>query len=795
MYNTTALALSLLLSALTSPASSALTPSPHPSQVGVTMPLSHIEVKIVDGVATTTLHQTLRNHGPRNAEAAWLLPLPEGAVVDGFTMTMDGVATTGKVLNAEQARTVYEGIVRQRKDPGLLRHVGRGCLQANIFPVPPNGDVEVTVTYRQVLPEIAGLTCWSLPSADAGLAGTAPEQIELELSIESTQANLANIFSPNRKLHVAQTGKKTALASLESAGVSADELQVFYALDQTDFALDMLSYKAPNEQDGTFILMVSPRQEWDDKELGKKEITFVVDISGSMAGEKIAQARGALSSFLSSLHPGDRFNVIPFSTTADKFFKKPVEANLANINEARDRIGSLVAAGGTNIAGAMEAALKTRGVRGTHIPITVFLTDGLPTVGIKGTEELLESVDKWNRNSTRIFVLGVGNDVNTILLDQMAADANGTRGYVRPDEDIEVIASDLFHKLSHPVMSGLALAIDGVRTTRLAPEVLPDLFVGERLSIVGRYEGEGSAQITLTGLVAGELRSFKATRELASRTDQRFSFVPSLWAERQIAVLLDVMRLEGKVPELYDEVVRLGSKYNIVTPYTSHLILEEGMNYPSTANTGGAAKPTSPGRSSPGSPAPAPATGAGDWYLGGGQNPVRLAEMTQGQLIKQLVQIGVLPADATDEELAELALAVAAELRASENSLRGLGSTHTGSRAVDDSAYLASLIQGVPWTPGGKSEQSKALLELFSRRIGDRVFHLRGGFWTEAGHDEAKWKGEVYEVEAYSSSYFDLVSKNPKIALYLALSDRMVILVEGAPIRIAPPAPGPKNEK
>ncbi|MDE0896634.1 MAG: VIT domain-containing protein, partial [Planctomycetota bacterium] len=702
MFKFAVLSIGLCLGALATPSPATQSPAIAPAPAvpsGVTMPLSRIEVQILDGVATTTLRQTIRNNGTRDAEAAWLLPLPEGAVTDGFTMTMNGVATTGAVLNADQARSVYEGIVRKRKDPGLLRYVGRGCLQANIFPVPPGGDVEVTVTYQQILPQIAGLTCWSLPSADAGLAGRAPGLIELELSIESTRANLANVFSPNGQLHVVQTGERVALGSLESTGARVDELQVFYGLDQTEFALDMLSYRAPGEKDGTFVLMVSPRQEWSAEEIAKKELTFVVDVSGSMSGTKIKQAQGALDSFLGSLNSGDRFNVIPFSTSADKFFPKPVEATFSNIQKARERVTGLVAAGGTNIASAMQAALDSKGTRDAHIPITVFLTDGLPTVGQRDTLSLLNDVRQWNTNSTRVFVLGVGNDVNAPLLDQMAADGRGTRSYVRPDEDIEIVASDLFQKLSHPVMSDLGLSIDGVRVSSMSPEILPDLFVGQRLIVVGRYEGDTPAQVTLTGTVAGELRAFETTALLAVETDQRFSFVPSLWAERRIAVLLDLMRLEGKVPELYDEVVRLGSKYNIVTPYTSHLILEKGMDlagvpggahrpvtgtpmtgapsshggtYRGPGNTvppsgggGGGGGPASPGSPGPTSGASAaPRTGSGGWFLGGGQGGVQPADLSMPQLIERLVEMGVLPDDASEGELAKLAAAIAAELRA-----------------------------------------------------------------------------------------------------------------------------------
>ncbi|MDF1797973.1 MAG: VIT domain-containing protein [Planctomycetota bacterium] len=829
----------LLTLALGSLTTLAIAQAPPAQPAGVSMPESRIEVRILDGVATTTVRQTIHNHGARDAEAEWLLPLPVDAVTDDFTMTVGGVLQEGSVLDATQARTVYERIVRQRRDPGLLRYAGRGCLQANIFPVPPGQDVVVEVTYRQVLPDAGGLYRWSFPGADAGVAGRAPELLVLDLEIESTSANLTNVFSPTPGLHLVQDAEVHARASLEVARPRLGELEVLFGLGGSDFGMDLMSYVEAGEADGSFALLISPRRDWDDERIAKKEITFVVDISGSMDGEKMRQAKQALLGFLGSLGPADRFNIVPFSTSADSLFRRPQPANAENLAKARERTENLIAAGGTNMESALRAALTSERAADEFVPITVFLTDGLPTVGERNTNKLLGKVTEWNQLGARIFVLGVGHDVNTTLLDRLAGEGHGTRGYVRPGESIEVASSTLFQELSHPVMTDLELELDGIVTSRQSPEALPDLFIGQRLTVVGRYEGAGPVQVSLIGMVAGQRRTYILKTPVAANTDPRFDFVPSLWAERRVAVLLDAMRLQGGTAaaggELYDEVVRLGTRYGIITPYTSHLILEEGMQLsggtmptpgsggggggsfagpasPSPASPGAPATPTTGGRShggtykgpgdsvpgsgapaTPGSPAGGTSTGSSDWFLGQG----RKSEAEQlTQLVDRLVDLGVLPADAPRSELEALAKQVAAELRASTASLDGLGKDQSGKRAVDDSAYLAGLISsaesGAQAANRGESKaaqetaRKRALLSLFTRHHGSRVLNLRGGYWTDSAFDAETM--EPVELEAYSIAYFDLLASNPELAEVLAIGDRLVLVHAGKALRISPPA-------
>jgi Ca-activated chloride channel homolog len=766
-----------------------------------------VEVKVEDGVASTSLIETIRNDGPRDAEADWILPLPEGAVADGFTMTVDGKRMTGEVLPATDARGVYERIVRQRQDPGLLEYMGRGILRARIFPIPAGGQVEVAVTYRHVLPEVAGQRRWSFPVRAVGVGGRAPEQVALQVEINSKRA-IHNTFSPVAGLEIVQKGDHQVLASFEgpASALSAGELVLQYGLSDQEFGLDLLSTRADGDEEGTFLMLISPRRDLDRQVIIPRSITFVLDTSGSMAGHKIEQAREALCFFLNSLRPEDSFNVTPFSTEARPFFEAPVPATPKNVTHALKRADHLRASGGTNIVDALEGSLRTIDEASERVPILVFLTDGLPTIEEKKPRRILARARQANLARARVFVFGVGNDVNTHLLDTLAAENGGTRDYVRANEDIEVKTSELFRKLSRPVLTDLQLEVDGVQLSRVVPHDLPDLFAGGRLTVFGRYRGQGPCAIRLSGRVGDTLREYVYESTFVETSLAQLDFLPSLWAERRVGVLLDAIRLNGTDAELVQEVQRLGREHGIVTPYTSHLIVEQGLALgdgnggrrgpgnavPPGGGGGGFGGPSSPGPAGPASPgASARPRSGGPTTPGGG-----IPSPNLGRIAERLQAAGVLPADAAPAELQALARQVASELHAADRALRGLGRDHSGSRAVDDSAYLARLIDG-PLTGSddfflGRRPQSDAarLAELFLRSVRDRVFALRAGVWTDDQLlDEREPARPRVKVVAFSAEYFELLRAKPALVPYFAFSSRLAVLHEGVIYEVSP-APG-----
>ncbi|MCB1125647.1 MAG: VWA domain-containing protein, partial [Verrucomicrobiae bacterium] len=297
--------------------------------------------------------------------------------------------------------------------------------------------------------------------------------------------------------------------------------------------------------------------------------------SGSMAGGKLDQARKALQFCLANLNERDRFDIIRFSTEAEPLFKGLQPPDAGRREQAAAFLAKLRPLGGTAIHDALLTSLRERPADGDRPFLVIFLTDGLPTVGEVKNDAIVAAVESASGGLTRIFCFGLGHDVNTHLLDRITETTRAKSQYVLPEEDIELKVSSFFAKVSDPVLTDPRLTLDGpVRLSRMHPSPLPDLFKGDQLTVVGRFEGTGRGTLALSGGVDGTPRSF--TREVGFRERARDNdFIPRLWAMRQIGFLLDEIRLRGENPELKEEVVQLARQYGIVTPYTSWLILED----------------------------------------------------------------------------------------------------------------------------------------------------------------------------------------------------------------------------
>ncbi|HLQ38719.1 MAG TPA: VIT and VWA domain-containing protein [Planctomycetota bacterium] len=720
-----------------------MTRNPLPGQL-VEVTATKVSAAIVDGVAATTVQQTLQNFSPIEQEATFLLPLPPGATADKFSMTVDGRQQAGEVLDASKARAVYEEIVRKRRDPGLLEYMGQGLLRARIFPVPRLGKVEVQVRFSEVLPSSGGITTWRFPVRSATAQGRGLCRFSL-LGDLRAQTPIKNVFSPLAGLDIVRDGDRHARVSLElqPGQVPAGDLLLHYGLAEQDFGAHVLTYK--QGADGYFVMLLSPKREWPDNPLLVRSINLVLDTSGSMQGEKIQQARAAVRSFLQSLKPTDWFNVIPFSTEARPFFAEPQPASADKVKDALARVDGLEARGGTNIEEALRFALgaptpdcfKKAGGSPTIVPITVFLTDGLPTIGTTDIDTLLAQAKAQNGAHGRIFVFGVGTDVNTRLLDTLAEQSRGDRDYVLPAENIELKTDALFRKLAGPVMSDVQVRIDGIDTMDVEPRVCPDLFVSSQLVVVGRYRGDGNKAIRLQGNVGGKTIEyvFEATFPAAAR---EHDWLPTLWAQRRVAALLDAIRMHGQQKELVDEVVRLGKQFGIVTPFTSHLILDEMQL---VAQHRGVAD-------------------GGAQTFGSAERLGRLqAEWQRGG------QAGL----STAPDAPQVAAAAKADADRSRRALEEKA-PETGDAAVGQSQALLVLRE-----QSQVAAPMQGSLGLMQRRVGDRLFFLVQGTWVDQRFQKDQQQ-QVQKLVAFSDEYFALLRARPHLAPVFAFTTRAVVI-------------------
>ncbi len=546
-------------------------PEPPPDRSPwLTIRYHHVTIKIEEQVAVTTVDQVFRNDHPFPAEGTYIFPLPRGAVVEKFTMWVDDQPIEGEILDADEARAIYENYVRRQRDPALLEYVGRDAIKASIFPIPPHDERRIQLTYTQILPLEEGLLTYRYPLDTERFSAQPLEQVSVTVDIK-THNEIRTVYSPSHQddIVINYISPHEATVSYEQSRVLPDrDFELYIGQSNTLVGAHLLTYSPPNE-DGFFLLFLSPDMETDTPHILPKDIFLVLDTSGSMEGEKLSQAKEALHYVLRHLNTEDRFNIIAFNSGVRTYAQNLRPSH--EVLEASDWIETLEALGGTNIYLALSEALQQPPTERTTI--IIFLTDGLPTEGIVEEETLLSTLQKEAPGSARIFPFGVGYDVNTLLLDQMAENHKGRPAYVTPEERIDEVVSAFYARIQSPVLTDIALTFKDVEVYDIFPDPLPDLYAGTQLIVTGRYVDERSSLIQLTGNTAGQAQTY--TYEGNFTADSVNTFIPRLWAARKIGALLTQIRLHGENKEWIDAVVTLSQRYGIITPYTSFLIQEE----------------------------------------------------------------------------------------------------------------------------------------------------------------------------------------------------------------------------
>jgi Ca-activated chloride channel homolog len=558
---------------------------PRPIPLPRSLPIKSIKIdtRISSQVATTHVEQVFRNDTDATLEGTYFFPIPEQASITEFAIWDGDRRLVGEVRSREEARRIYDEIVRRQRDPGLLEYAGKDLFQASIFPIPPHSDKKLEITYSQVLRAESGTVAYRYPlgtGRQVTQIGTVSGRIELE-----SREPLRNIYSPTHAVEVKRNGDRRSVVSFES-GKEPQDFQLFYGLSREDFGVTLLTHREPGK-DGYYLLMISPKDDWSEQEYTAKDIVFVLDTSGSMAeAGKMEKARAALLYGIRILRPQDRFNVISFAGEEHLMERRMITADDQGRKRGEEFAQSLRPVGGTNINQALLVAMQ-QFESGNRPKMLIFMTDGLPTVGVTNTEAIVATARTERKPGLRLFTFGVGYDVNTALLDRLAAENGGVADYVEPKEDIEVKVSNFFAKVNYPVLTDLKLDMAGVETDLTYPRVLPDLFRGSQIALIGRYRNPidmDYVRLQLSGNAGGANKNFLYNNLRFPLREDANDFLPRLWATRRVGWLMEQVRSNGEQQELRDEIVDLGTRYGIVTPYTSYLALEPGADRQAFAN-------------------------------------------------------------------------------------------------------------------------------------------------------------------------------------------------------------------
>jgi Ca-activated chloride channel family protein len=777
-----------------------------------------VKVDIEDQVAVTHVTQTFYNSTGQQLEATYVFPVPKGASVQKFTMWVDGKEVAGELVEADKARAIYTDVVRRMKDPGLLEYLGNNLLRVSVYPVPAHGEQKLTLSFTAVAENDSGTVEYLYPlKADAhAAAGT----FTLDATLKA-QHPLQNIYSPTHAIKVDRLSDREARVHFTSSHASADkDFRLYYTSADRDVGLTALMHRPVATEDGYFMMLISPRAELSRTQHVSRDMVFVLDTSGSMAGKRIQQARAALKFCLRNLDKNDRFGLIHFATTVTNYSTGLSPATADNIERATEWVDRLEAVGSTNIEEALDTALAMRtsetlprgrgqGEGGRNFTI-VFFTDGQPTIGECDPQKLVKGVVAKNTADTRIFTFGVGDDVNAVLLDQIAEQTRSVATYVREQEDIEAKVSSFYAKISHPVLTNLRLTVgepvgeitnfwhgippvssytpdlDSVKLAEIYPPQLPDLFHGSQLVVLGRFTGKGPTTIKLTGKVGRETKEFEYEVDFAGKTNRDRAFVEDLWARRKVGYLLDQIRVHGENKELKDEVVSLAKRYGITTPYTSYLVVPDSATPVArapVATRGVNDYDGSAHRSlgiSPNGLVPLPAGPPGQRIQ---YAPIYVSPQMQWATPSAATTATVAPGTTGFQAVPNLGVNCVSPMREEE----------------EEEAEATASVNGVPLTTHSGKTGVDLALQLDNLRNQDRVARATvktaagracvrlNGVWTDQGFDA---KLPVVKIKAQSDAYFRVLERHGEMAEVFRLGNRVVWVTPSRSVLVIDPQGG-----
>lgn len=536
-----------------------------------------VSVTINNGIAVTEVHQVFRNTEQRIVEALYTFPVPNGASVSNFSMIINGQEMTGEVVEKKRAREIYESYKVTKRDPGLLEQVDFKSFELRVFPIAPGAEQDIKVTYCQQLEFDHDNATYVYPLATTtrtNIDQTTKGRFSFTLDVKS-EIPLVGVSSPSHgeDFVISSHTNKYSRASLEvKEGDLSKDVVIHLDTERPRTGVDLITSKQTGE-DGYFMLTMTAGKELEEYGAGM-DYVFVVDISGSMANDgKLGLSRRIVDAFVGALGTEDRFEVMTFNTMPNTQFEKLSDVTPETKVLASQFLESQRAKGGTVLRPAILTAYK---YKADDRPLNVVvLSDGMTET--KEQAELLKLI-KEAPGSTRVFCIGLGNEVNRPMLKQLAEGAGGLAAFVSQQDDFTRQSQAFRRKLMRPVASDVSININGLETYDVTPKVLPDLFYGSPLRIYGRYKSSGNAKVELKAEIMGQ--SIHQTFDVnLPNSNTENPEIERMWAFNRVQELNNEMRLGGNQDSIVNKIVNLCEGYSIVSEYASFIVLENDAEY------------------------------------------------------------------------------------------------------------------------------------------------------------------------------------------------------------------------
>ncbi|MCY4487175.1 MAG: VIT and VWA domain-containing protein [Deltaproteobacteria bacterium] len=573
-------------------------PSGDKHEAEVPLPLKHTEVHaaITGYVGTVDVTQQFANPFDEKIEAVYMFPLPEKAAVSEFVMTIGERRIRGILREKEEAEAIYREARAQGYQASLLTQHRPNIFEQKVANIEPGKRIDVNIRYFHSLAYRDGWYTFVLPTV-VGPRYNPPGSKDPVHALPRSHVQPVSTGAGVRYLRPEErSGHDIGITVKLDAGVAIEAMESNHRIDQTraaphaatikladqatipnrDFVLkfkvaggrvktNLLTYVDPKKGQGYFTMVLYPPEDLDSAPRHPMEMVFVLDCSGSMRGEPIAQAKAAILAALDMLKPGDTFQVIRFSNNASQFGPNPVPATPENVARAKRYVRQLDGSGGTEMIEGIRAALNF-----PHDPrrlrFVTFLTDGY----IGNEAEILDAIHKSIRES-RIFSFGVGDSVNRYLLNRMAKVGRGAAAYLALDDAGAEVMRYFFNRISRPVLSDVEIDWGTMKVTDTYPKRLPDVFVGRAVVVTGKFTGEPSKPV-VRGRAGGQRVEYMVSQ---ADGENAHAFIPNIWARLRLADLADRQAwTHDPHNELAGAIKKTALEYGLMSDYTAFVAVD-----------------------------------------------------------------------------------------------------------------------------------------------------------------------------------------------------------------------------
>lgn len=513
-----------------------------------------VSATIDDQYVQATLRGVYQNEDDVVLEGQYNVTVGDDATVEGFAYWNGESKIVGEVFEKDTATAVYEEVTGLGRDPGLLEQHGEGSFGFRVFPIAPGERKPVEVDVGAYLRRVGNTVQMRLPveSSDA----------EVSIVLNDTRG-VGDVRSSSHEIELERVSPGALEVRARRSKASTDAFVLEYDLDAQPWTLSTAMHR-DSGYDGFVHVSLATPTEVAAGAIEAKDVTLVLDRSGSMEGAPLAQAKTAAANIIRRLRAEDRVNVVLFDDGVESLFPMPQKVTAKVREQATMYIGAVNDGGGTNIAGAIKEVLA-RQLEDAQPDIVMFLTDG--------QSDAQQALDEAKRASSRarLFTVGLGSGVERSLLSRLASLRRGRFTYIESASAIPAKMSQLYTQIESPLLVDLELELEGATLLRAYPRTLPDLFVGDELRVAARVRGEGPATLRLKGVRDGKPFVVEAAVEIPAAADR--GWVGRRWGKARVDDLLEEIALHGSTHELRNEALELALAYDLVTPFTSFLAI------------------------------------------------------------------------------------------------------------------------------------------------------------------------------------------------------------------------------